>query len=709
MENFKSLLEAARKEIERLRAENARLRKKLKLPPENQPSQKLANEHDTRMPALFQETLPLMNQDVQENQPVGVTNNSPPQEKIALFRSLFKGREDVYPRRWQSKNGKSGYSPACAIEWDPVLCNKPKAKCTNCKYLPVTDRVIHDHLAGRHTIGVYPLLKDETCRFLAVDFDKVSWQEDVSAFLETCKSTNVLAVLERSRSGNGGHVWMFFEVPVPASQARKMGSALLTMAMQQRHQLGLDSYDRLFPNQDTMPKGGFGNLVALPLQQKPREQGNSVFIDENFVPYPDQWAFLAAIKKMQPQEVDRIVREAVSTGRIIDVRMSSTDADEDPWTLPPSGKHVEQPIIEPLPAKIEIVQSNLIFIEKSVLPAAMLNRLIRLAAFQNPEFYKFQAMRLSTFGKPRIISCAEHFPRHIGLPRGCLDEVVSLLEQHNVEVEITDERLEALAVEVEFQGELREMQQEAANALLEHDIGILSAATAFGKTVVAAWMIAARKTSMLVVVHRRQLLDQWRERLAAFLNISRDEIGLIGGGKSTRTGTIDIALIQSLNRKGEVKDFVVDYGHVIVDECHHIAAFRFEQVMKQVRAKYILGLTATPIRKDGHHPIILMQCGPIRYRVRPKEQAALRQFVHQVAPRYTDFEIEKTEKELTIQEIYSALIADEKRNDLIFDDLLNALENGHSPLLLTERTEHLDYFANRLKGFAKNVIVLRGG
>jgi hypothetical protein len=454
---------------------------------------------------------------------------------------------------------------------------------------------------------------DETCWFLAIDFDKKTWQEDVGTFLEVCREMGVPTALERSRSGHGGHVWIFFDRPIQATMARKFGCPILTRAMERRHQIGLDSYDRFFPSQDTLPKGGFGNLIALPLQFAPKKKSNSVFVNEGFEAYPDQWLFLSTIKRIQSKEVETIVREASRNGSIIDVRISLTDG-EDPWTLPPSKKRIEKLVQGPLPQTVQLVQSNLVYIEKKGLPPAMLNRLIRLAAFQNPDFYRAQAMRLSTFGKPRVIGCADDFADHIGLPRGCLDDALEMFKAHNIKTKIDNKYFEGVPIDVTFHGELRPLQQEAGEKLLVFDNGILSAPTAFGKTVIAAWLITQRKLNTLILVHRRQLMDQWRERLALFFDQSIEDLGQIGGGKTKVTCHVDVGLIQSLIRKGEVKDMVAEYGQVIVDECHHIPAFTFEQVLKQVKARYVVGLTATPIRKDGHHPIIMMQCGPIRFR-----------------------------------------------------------------------------------------------
>jgi len=681
-----SKLAEALAECERLREENRQLRGRLELPiPE------------VAVPAAAAPA------------PAGtVTGKSSPEEKVKFFRSLFRGREDVYAVRWEGRNGKAGYSPACRRVWGKPL---PKHSEEPQECFPLTDRVIHDHLMGKLTAGVYPLLADKTCWFLAADFDKATWQEDVRAYLHTCGDWKVPALLERSRSGRGGHVWIFFAAPLPARLARKLGAAILTRTMERRHQLGLDSYDRFFPSQDTMPKGGFGNLIALPLQHVPRGHGNSVFLDPDLNPHPDQWSVLSGIRRMELGEVESVVREAERSGDIIGVRRSVTDEEqtEDPWTLPPSRKKKDQVISGPLPPKVRVVRGNLIFVETEGLPSAMLNRLHRLAAFQNPEFYRAQAMRLSTFDKPRVIRCAEEFPKHVALPRGCLGEIIALLESHNVAVDLDDQRFAGQPLDTTFHGQLRPDQQAAANDLLAHEDGILSATTAFGKTVVAAWLIAARKTNTLVLVHRRQLLDQWRERLASFLDLPIKSIGQIGGGRRRPSGKIDVAVIQSLNRQQVVDDLVANYGHVIVDECHHLSAVSFEQVLRQVKARYVTGLTATPQRKDGHHPIIVMQCGPIRHRVNAKEQALARPFTHSVIPRPTHFRMPPSVEKPEMHELYAALAGNKPRNDLIFEDLLTCIKAGRSPILLTERTSQVDEFAARIAALVKNVVVLKGG
>jgi len=659
-------------------------------------------------------------------QGITVNNQSSQEDKIRLFRSLFKGREDVFPRRFEnSKTGKSGYAPVCRNEWQAGICQKPKITCQECSFrafVQVNDEIIRNHLMGidpndrsgrDFTMGVYPLLVDESCWFLAADFDKSTWTEDAKAFLETCASYQVPAVLERSRSGNGGHVWIFFETSVPAVLARKLGALLLTSTMDRQPEIGLDSYDRLFPSQDTLPRGGFGNLIALPLQKKPREQNNSVFLDNDLNPYTDQWAFLSSIRKMAHHDLERIVKNVQDEGEITGVRAVILDENEnEPWKLSPSRKYKEPPITGPLPDQLNLVVSNKIYIEKEGLPAPLRNRIVRLAAFQNPEFYKAQAMRLSTFGKPRIISCCEEYPKHLALPRGCQKELLQVLGELKIKTKVIDDRVIGDPLLLNFQGTLRLEQQLAADQLNKHDIGVLSASTAFGKTVIGAWLIAQRKVNTLVIVHRRQLMDQWVESLQSFLGLGKKEIGQIGGGKHKVTGAVDVAMIQSLINKGIVNDLVGNYGHIIVDECHHISAASFEQVIRQAKARFITGLSATVTRQDGHHPIIFMQCGPVRYRVDDRQQAAARSFTHKVIVRRTNFVLPiraDNTPEPGIQEVYAMLAADLHRNQMIVDDVVGVVHTGRSPLLLTERREHLSYFADTLAGKVKNIIVLSGG
>ena len=652
-----------------------------------------------------------------------VNQASLPADKIALFRSLFRGREDVYPRRFESrKTGKSGYQPACANEWARGLCDKRAVRCIKCpnrRFFPVTDETINEHLRGQDkggqpfVMGVYPMFLDESCFFLAADFDKASWRDDVAAVRETCGLLGVPAALERSRSGNGAHLWFFFEEAIPAVLARKFGAHILTETMERRPDVGLDSYDRFFPNQDTLPDGGFGNLIALPLQRAAREQGHSMFIDDQLIPFTDQWEYLANVPRMKRETIENLVGTAERQDRIVGVRFVLNDeGDEAPWTMPPSRCRKDPPITVSLPKSLDLVLGNQIYIAKESLPPVLRNRLIRLAAFQNPEFYKLQAMRRPAYSQPRIIACAEDCPRHIGLPRGCLEETRKLLASLNIKAVVQDERCAGVPLDLAFQGELYPDQRGAAEDLLAYDTGILSATTAFGKTVLAAWLIAQRGVNTLILVHRRQLMAQWVERLSEFLGIPKKEIGQFGGGRKKPTGRIDVAVMQSLVHDGVVNDMVGEYGHLIVDECHHLSAPNYGEVARQAKARYVTGLTATLTRKDGHHPIVPMLCGPVRHRVSAKHQAEIRPFRHSVLVRPTSFralDAEDEDKRLQFHALYEALIADGQRNRLICQDVMTAVQDGRSPVVLTQRTEHLETLQAMLTPVVQHLVVLRGG
>ena len=626
-------------------------------------------------------------------------------EKVALFRRLFRGRTDVYPIRWESKtSGKSGYAPACANEWRAGVCEKPRIKCGDCGnrlLIPLSDAVIYGHLAGEHTVGVYPLLEDDTCYFLAVDFDEADWREDVCAFVRSCDELDVSAALEISRSGKGAHVWMFFASRVSARDARRLGTAIISHTCARTRQLKLESYDRLFPNQDTMPKGGFGNLIALPLQKGPRESGCSVFVDADLHPYPDQWAFLASIRPMPAHDIEPTILSATSGVHPLDVTFIDDEDLATPWKRESAAT---RKLAGTMPTSLTVTLANLIYFEKAQLPQALANRLIRLAAFQNPEFYKAQAMRMSVWDKPRVIGNAENYPQHIGLPRGCLEAALALLRDNGIASDLCDERFGGEPIDVDVIGTLRLDQEAAVAGMLHHDTGVLCAPTAFGKTVAAAAMIARRGVNTLVLVHRTELLRQWQERLQAFLGVGSDVIGTIGGGKAKPTGKIDIAVMQSVSRQGEVNPLVEDYGHVIVDECHHISAASFDAILKRTKAKYVLGLTATPIRRDGRQPIIFMRCGPIRYTA-AKPFGAPNDL--QVVPRSRFSRIDLP-SEAGIQDVFRHLANDQARTESIAVEVHDSFQQGRKVLVLTERTEHLDAIRSALSDQIPELFVLHG-
>jgi len=627
------------------------------------------------------------------------------QEKVALFRRLFRGRDDVYPVRWESKtSGKSGYTPACANEWRDGVCDKRRVKCTDCgnrQLLPLSDSVIYDHLAGKHTIGVYPLLEDDTCRFLAVDFDEAEWRADARAFVQSCQELRIPVALEISRSGQGAHAWIFFTDRVPARDARRLGTAIISHTCARTRQLTLTSYDRLFPNQDRLPKGGFGNLIALPLQKEPRDKGGSLFVDNDLRAYADQWEFLASVGLMSPRDIEPAILQAAGGIRPLDVTFIDEEDQAQPWKRPIQSART---LPGPMPKTLSLTLADRVYFEKAQLPQPLANRLIRLAAFQNPEFYRAQAMRRSVWNKPRVIGCAENYPQHIVLPRGCLDAVLELLRDNAIGCDFHDERYRGEHLDVDFAGTLRLDQEAAVAAMLHQDTGVLCAPTAFGKTVVAAAMIARRRVNTLVLVHRTDLLKQWQERLQFFLGVGKGIVGTIGGAKAKLSGKVDIAVMQSLSHKDDVKPFVEGYGQVIVDECHHIGARSFEAILKRVKAKYVLGLTATPIRRDGQEPIIFMQCGPLRYTAKKPPNAP---YDLAVAPRELAAPNDLPQ-DAGIQKVFRHLANDLDRTEAIAAAVRESVDQGRKILVLTERTDHLDVIQAALVGTVPTPFVLHG-
>ena len=621
------------------------------------------------------------------------------EQKVALFLALFQGRSDVFARRWENRDkGRSGYAVACHNEWRSGICDKPRTKCRACgnrRYRPLDEQAIRGHLTGKQVIGLYPLRTDNTCHLLVADFDKSGWRNAAKAMASTCGAFGIPHAVEVSRSGDGAHLWIFFSEPAPAREARRLGFGLLDKAMEIHPDLSFDSYDRLFPNQDTMPEGGFGNLIALPLQYHARSRGHSQFVDADLSPYPDQWGFLARLGRLAASRITDLVAQL------------SPELPETPDVLPwEQGLPIKHTRIPDVPERLTITLANRIYCKLDEMPPVLTTRLKRLASFSNPVFFKTQAMRFSTRGIPRYITCAEIDQGYLTLPRGCFDDAIALLEGQGIATGIEDRRelgqsLESLA----FIGGLGRAQKKAVAAIMAHDVGILHAPTAFGKTIVAIGVIAQRGVNTLILTHSRQLLDQWRERLQSFL--TGIEVGIIGAGKRRPTGQIDVATYQSLidRRDNSVAPLVGRYGQVIIDECHHISAPRFEMVLDAARSKYILGLTATPDRQDGHQKIMFMLAGPVRHKVKAENKAQFERVVIvdrrvEPAPCFSDHP--------HISEVYRWLMENTSRNLRIIDDVAESIETKHHPLVLTERREHAERIARMLTNRGFDAIVLRG-
>jgi len=629
-----------------------------------------------------------------------------PESKIDLFLSYFKGRNDVYPFRWESKNGKSGYSPACWNEWQPKVCNKPKISCTDCKNqnFKVPDhKAIYGHLKGIKTVGIYPLLSDNSTYLLAADFDKEDWLEAVSAFATTCESLNVPYLLERSRSGDGGHIWIFFSEAVTASDARRLGNGLLRKTMELYPLLSFDCFDRLFPNQDIMPEGGFGNLIALPLQLEPRKYNNSVFINSEGVPYNDQWSILAATRKVTKAQLQLYLEQL---NAYVEIAPDCIENNE-PWKKFNENDSIK---INDCPQRVILTLADQLYVPIANLPGKLTSKLKHCAVFSNPEFYKRQALRLSTIGTSRYI-CAAHIENsYLILPRGCLAEIINIMSEQAIEIEYCDKRFLGSKLErIKFTGKLKSQQKKAVDALFEQSNGVFVASTGFGKTVTGLALIAKRKVSTLILVHNRQLAEQWLERIKVFL--ANVEVGSLLGGKDKLTYEVDVATYQSLvSRNGiDIKPAIEKYGQILIDECHHLPASNYECLIKSVNAKYIHGFTATPKRQDGLEKLMHFQIGSVVYKA-AATASSFEQYV-KVVNTNTCFPPEWLipETKPHISQVYKHLVCNKTRNEMIVNGIKQSVNNGRSVMVLTERKEHIKLLAEMMTNRGIQVVELHGG
>jgi superfamily II DNA or RNA helicase len=622
------------------------------------------------------------------------------EEKVALFLSLFRCREDVFPRLWENLHkGTRGYSPACRNEWVPGTCEKPRTKCSECPnrdFLALDAEAVEAHLRGICTIGSYAIRTDDTCTFLACDFDGNGWQDGTASYQQVGVEMGIDVALERSRSGNGAHAWLFFSEPVSARLARRLGTLLLARALDRHPQISFRSFDRLFPNQDFLPKGGFGNLIALPLQKTPRERGNSVFLAPDFQPAVDQWEHLARVRRLSLNDVESVLQriaapEAVSVrDRTSDVEVSDIRTDD--WLLAAGDRDQGLSMVG---KAVTILVDSQLTISLDGLPPRLVGRLKRLAAFPNPEFYKLNRMRLPTYPHPRIIFSGELQADQLVLPRGVLHAAVQTLRSAGAAVSVQDERQRPKRLRLGFRGTLTPDQQEAVRVLRKSEFGVFVAPPGAGKTVVACALIASRKTPTLILVHRQPLVEQWRSMLTEFLDVSDKEIGSVSGTKKRATGKVDIAMLQTLSRVDDLAGILPHYGQIIVDECHHLPALSFEAVLKQLPATFILGLTATPYRKDGLQKIIHFQCGPVRHEIRSADGGVLSKhvLVHETAFRTP----EDAGPKPPIHVIWHYLVTDVARTEMIAADVVQALLKGKVPLVISDRKDHLHSLGEEIK------------
>jgi superfamily II DNA or RNA helicase len=657
-------------EVARLREENARLRGLLGL------DERAGDAHTVSWsPTLLAEAV---------STPL-VDASSPGDAKLALLWSLFGARSDVYATRWENAStGKAGWSPATRGGWSRQRSRRD--------YLALTDEVFAAHLQGRETIGIYPLLPGDTCALLACDFDKGTWVLDALAYLDACHTNGVPAALERSRSGNGGHVWVFFDGPVGASDARSLGAALLRQAMSARAELDLTSYDRFFPSQDYLPKAGFGNLIALPLHGDCAVRGHTLFLDPTTLdPWPDQWAFLSSVARLSRDAVVELARSLrpVDAGPTLSLAELARRGGPTPPTV------------------IRTRLGAMFSIERAGMPPAVIAALKHLGSIANPEFYEKQRMRFSTWNTPQFISCYGEDLEWLHLPRGLTEQVTDLLAGLGSRIDLADDRTDPEPIDLRFVGDLRPQQAAAVGDLVGHDRGVLVAPPGAGKTVMACAVIAHQRTPALVLVDRKELVDQWRSRLTDHLGLASSQIGQIGGGRDKPTGVVDVAMLQSLTRRDDASMFD-RYGLVVVDECHHLPAVSFAACVERARTRRWLGLTATPYRRDKLEAIIGFHCGPTRHEIKPGTVAGAELVRRELVVHPTSTETSEDDR-ADIQAVFTALVADDLRTRQICDDVHTAVASGRTCLVLTQRKDHIDSIVAGLAELGDHALVLRGG
>lgn len=660
------------------------------------------------------------------------------------FFSYFWGRMDVFSKRYQNKTtGKLGYFPQCNNFWRRGVCPKAsgkKVKCKDCVYCAWT-RLEASHIEahlrgikedGSDVIGVYPLFPDGTCRFLVFDFDNHEkdaedrdyansddcWKEEVESLRKICRIYEIPSLVERSRSGRGAHLWIFFDNPIAASLVRKFGFALLDKGAETENLKSFRYYDRMLPAQTELSENEIGNLIALPLQGQALKNGNSAFVDENWNAYPEQWNILFSTKRLSKQKIEKILS---------DFDVSADDTSNEPVFGNDHVKPWEKANIffkDDVDGSLNVVLSNRIYVNTENLEPRIQNQIRRLAVISNPAFFKNSAIGLSTYFQSRFIYLGEDDNGYICIPRGLLDKLKEKCDEAQIKIVLEDKRSVGKSISVEFTGELRENQKKALAKLLQYDNGILSAATAFGKTVTCSGIIAEKKVSTLILLESSALVEQWEKALNTFLKVDEEVpeyltktgrvkkrksvIGVIHGPKDTSTGIIDIAMAGSVFKKGEPHPRLKEYGLVLVDECHHSASDTISAVLKEVTAKYVYGVTATPFRGDGLEKINYMLLGPVRYQYTAKEKAAEQAILHLVIPRFTRTVSPHGRDKMHVNDAYELIRNSDVRNEQILEDIWHCVVEGRTPVVLTRYTDHAAKIYERAKEYADKVFLLTG-
>lgn len=661
-------------------------------------------------------------------------------EKMAIrFFSMFWGREDVYARR--GKNG--GYFPQCNNRWDAKLCPKQRGEkmvcdvCENKKWIKLDVKKIVAHLLGykedgSDVIGIYPLLPDGTCRFIVFDFDNhekgaeatdfanvdSEWHKEVDALRKICEMNGIQPLVERSRSGKGAHIWIFFQKAIPASIARNFGFLLLDKGSASVNLKSFHYYDRMYPSQDVA--SSIGNLIALPLQGQALKNGNSAFVDKNWNAYPNQWdVLLNKAEKLSIEDIEKYMAKwqselAENRGKFSDIDVNNRPK---PWKK--KCEFVKADVV----GKLYLVLSNGIYVDTLNLMPRIQNQIRSLAAFDNPEYYKNKRLGYSNYYNFSAVYLGKDIDGYIQVPRGLREGILEECEQAGIPVEISDQRETGHPIRVSFNGNLRLQQELAAEQLLKYSDGVLEAATAFGKTVVCSYLIAERKVNTLILLQSKDLLSQWLDELNKFLDIreeppeyetktgrkkKRDSaIGILHGAKNTLTGIVDVAMVGSIYSKGKFQNLKHSYGMVIVDECHHAASVTYMEVLQKINAKYVYGVSATPKRGDHLDKIIYMMLGPLRHRFTALDRAEEQGIDHYFVPRYTRV-IDTTESRSDINKAYNLISTSKVRNEMIVNDVKHSISQNRTPVILTRYKEHAKLLYDMLKSEANHVFLLYG-